>query len=364
VDAVSIRLEKISKTFVHRVKGEVTAVDQVDLTVKPGEFLTLLGPSGCGKTTTLRMIAGFERPNRGRVYIGDEDVTDLMANQRNIGFVFQNYALFPHLSVFENVAYGLRVKGKSNAEIVRAVSDVLILVGLKGYERQFPHQLSGGEQQRVALARAVVIQPRVLLFDEPLSNLDAKLRVYMRSEIRRLQKALSITAVYVTHDQEEAMAISDHIAVMSEGKIVQIGTAEQLYVRPESSFVAQFIGKTNTLPAVVSEVRGNQAELSILGQPFDVTSHLADLHSGDKVNVFLRPESIELTGDIGEGQLKGLVVEKTFLGEKVEYLIEVDGQPLSATAYDPFRSGTFSLRQHVGVRLNPSAINILEKGGN
>ena len=230
--AVRIRLENISKTFVHRVKGEVSAVDQVSLQVEPGEFLTLLGPSGCGKTTTLRMIAGFERPDRGRIFIGDEDVTDLMANQRNIGFVFQNYALFPHLSVFENVAYGLRVKGMQRSEIEKAVADVLTLVGLKGYERQFPHQLSGGEQQRVALARAVVIQPRVLLFDEPLSNLDAKLRVYMRSEIRRLQKTLSITTVYVTHDQEEAMAVSDHIAVMNEGRIVQIGTAEDLYTKP------------------------------------------------------------------------------------------------------------------------------------
>jgi len=202
VEAVSIRLENISKTFIHRIKGKVSAVDQVSLFVEPGEFLTLLGPSGCGKTTTLRMVAGFERPDRGRIYIGKEDVTDLMANQRNIGFVFQNYALFPHLSVFENVAYGLRVKGMPKTEMENSVGQVIQLVGLKGYERQFPHQLSGGEQQRVALARAVVIQPQVLLFDEPLSNLDAKLRVYMRGEIRRLQKALSITAVYVTHDQE------------------------------------------------------------------------------------------------------------------------------------------------------------------
>src|SRR5512136_1570281 len=253
MEAVRIRLEQIHKTFLHRVKGEVSAVSNVSLFVQPGEFLTLLGPSGCGKTTTLRMVAGFERPDRGRIYIGEEDVTDLMANQRNIGFVFQNYALFPHLSVFENVAYGLRVKGMSKAEMENSVGQVIRLVGLKGYERQFPHQLSGGEQQRVALARAVVIQPQVLLFDEPLSNLDARLRVYMRGEIRRLQKALSITAIYVTHDQEEAMAISDHIAVMNEGKIVQVGTAEELYLQPKSLFVAKFIGKINPLPAAVKE---------------------------------------------------------------------------------------------------------------
>ena len=360
--AASIRLEGISKTFRHRIKGEVAAVDQVSLEVQPGEFLTLLGPSGCGKTTTLRMVAGFERPDRGRVYIAEEDVTDLMANERNIGFVFQNYALFPHLSVFENVAYGLRVKGMPKGEIEKNISEVLSLVGLKGYERQFPHQLSGGEQQRVALARAVVIEPRVLLFDEPLSNLDAKLRVYMRSEIRRLQKALSITAVYVTHDQEEAMAISDRIAVMNEGKIAQIGTAEELYIRPESPFVARFIGKTNALPAVAREVQGNQAGLEILGQPYLISHRFADLSVGDKVTVFIRPECVELTRDLGERQLNGSVLEKTFLGEKVEYLVEVDGHSLSATSYDPSQSGTFSLGEKVGVCLNPNAIHILKKG--
>ena len=361
MEAVNIRLENISKTFIHRIKGRVSAVDQVSLYVQPGEFLTLLGPSGCGKTTTLRMVAGFERPDRGRIYIGEEDVTDLMANQRNIGFVFQNYALFPHLSVFENVAYGLKVKGASKIEIEKSVGDVLALVGLKGYDRQFPHQLSGGEQQRVALARAVVIQPRVLLFDEPLSNLDAKLRVYMRGEIRQLQKALSITAVYVTHDQEEAMAISDHIAVMNEGKIVQIGTAEELYLRPESSFVAQFIGKINLLQAEVKEVRGEEVSLEILGQIYQIPNRTAKLTSGQKVNVFIRPESVELVKEIGEKELKGSVIEKTFLGEKVDYVLEVNGHRLNATSYDPFQHGTFSLHQEIGVRFNPDSIAILKE---
>lgn len=361
MEAVNIRLENISKTFIHRIKGRVSAVDQVSLYVQPGEFLTLLGPSGCGKTTTLRMVAGFERPDRGRIFIGEEDVTDLMANQRNIGFVFQNYALFPHLSVFENVAYGLKVKGASKIEIEKSVGDVLALVGLKGYDRQFPHQLSGGEQQRVALARAVVIQPRVLLFDEPLSNLDAKLRVYMRGEIRQLQKALSITAVYVTHDQEEAMAISDHIAVMNEGKIVQIGTAEELYLRPESSFVAQFIGKINLLQAEVKEVRGEEVSLKILGQIYQIPNRTAKLTSGQKVNVFIRPESVELVKEIGGRELKGVVMEKTFLGEKVDYVLEVNGHRLNATSYDPFQHGTFSLHQEIGVRFNPDSIAILKE---
>ena len=361
MEAVRIRLENISKTFVHRLKGEVSAVDQVSLHVQPGEFLTLLGPSGCGKTTTLRMVAGFERPDRGRIYIGEEDVTDLMANQRNIGFVFQNYALFPHLSVFENVAYGLRVKGMFKAEIEKSVGEVLTLVGLKGYERQFPHQLSGGEQQRVALARAVVIQPRVLLFDEPLSNLDAKLRVYMRSEIRRLQKALSITAVYVTHDQEEAMAISDHIAVMNEGKIIQIGTAEELYLRPKSPFVAQFIGKINLLPAEVKGMTEDKVMLRIFKQNYQVSKGSYALETGQRVNVFIRPETVELGKAIDEDSLKASVVERSFLGEKVDYLLDLDGHSIYATSYDPLRHGTFSLCQEVGVRFNPDAITILKE---
>ncbi len=306
MEAVRIRLEQIHKTFLHRIKGEVTAVKNVSLEVEPGEFLTLLGPSGCGKTTTLRMIAGFERPDRGRIFIGEEDVTDLMANRRNIGFVFQNYALFPHLSVFENVAYGLKVQGKNTADIDREVAKVLELVGLTAYARQFPHQLSGGEQQRVALARAVVIEPRVLLFDEPLSNLDAKLRVYMRGEIRRLQKALAITAVYVTHDQEEAMAISDQIAVMNEGRIVQIGTAEELYLRPEDAFVAQFIGRINALPAkvlTVAERNGDpfppRPELSAYTAPPD------GLAAGRTIQVFIRPEAVTLTRKTGGDLLPG-----------------------------------------------------------
>jgi ABC-type Fe3+/spermidine/putrescine transport system ATPase subunit len=363
MEAVRIRLEQIHKTFLHRIKGEVTAVKNVSLEVEPGEFLTLLGPSGCGKTTTLRMIAGFERPDRGRIFIGEEDVTDLMANRRNIGFVFQNYALFPHLSVFENVAYGLKVQGKNTADIDREVAKVLELVGLTAYARQFPHQLSGGEQQRVALARAVVIEPRVLLFDEPLSNLDAKLRVYMRGEIRRLQKALAITAVYVTHDQEEAMAISDQIAVMNEGRIVQIGTAEELYLRPEDAFVAQFIGRINTLPAKVLTVADGTVTLSLFGRSFRLTAPPPDgLAAGRTIQVFIRPEAVTLTRQTDGGLLAGVVTERTFLGEKADYLLEMEGGRLSATAYDPLRHGTFAVGEKVGVGIEPGVIHILKEG--
>jgi len=228
---LGVRLEAVSVIFRHQSRSDVAAVKSLNLDIRPGEFLTLLGASGCGKTTVLRMVAGFQRPTSGRVLIGDKDVTQIAANRRDIGFVFQNYALFPHLSIFENVAYGLRVKRLDETNIRQRVEDGLLQVGLRGFGDRMISELSGGQQQRVALARAIVIRPDVLLFDEPLSNLDAQLRIQMRSEIRRLQKELNITAVYVTHDQEEAMAISDRIAIMNSGQIVQIVVREECFPR-------------------------------------------------------------------------------------------------------------------------------------
>jgi iron(III) transport system ATP-binding protein len=341
------------------VKGEVYAVRDVSLAVQPAEFLTLLGPSGCGKTTTLRMIAGFERPDAGRVSIGEQDVTDLMANQRNIGFVFQNYALFPHLSVLENVAYGLRVQGKSAAEIARAVGDVLALVGLQGYDQQFPNQLSGGEQQRVALARAIVIRPRVLLFDEPLSNLDAKLRVHMRGELRELQKRLSITAVYVTHDQEEAMAISDRIAVMHQGQIVQEGTAETLYRHPASEFVAQFIGRTNLLSGRVLSAGPAGIELEVAGHRLRLSAGAGQITPGDSVRLVVRPEVIDLRpADPGDG-ITGTILSRTFLGEKAEYQVRVGADTLQVVSYNPVQRGVFAPGQQVRLHLPTEGIQLL-----
>jgi iron(III) transport system ATP-binding protein len=344
------------------VKGEVYAVRDVSLTVQPAEFLTLLGPSGCGKTTTLRMIAGFEQPDAGRIFIGEQDVTDLMVNQRNIGFVFQNYALFPHLTVFENVAYGLRVQRKSEGDIARVVGDVLALVGLQGYDRQFPNQLSGGEQQRVALARAIVIRPRVLLFDEPLSNLDAKLRVHMRGELRDLQKRLDITAVYVTHDQEEAMAISDRIAVMHQGAIVQEGTAEDLYRRPASEFVAQFIGRTNLLTGRVRSVAAKRIEVDVVGQCLLFSDDDAHLAPGQDVCLVVRPEMITLRPGDSDIGLRGEILSRTFLGEKVEYQIRVGTHILQVTSYDPAQSGLFSGGQRVTLHLHTDSIQLLPGG--
>ena len=358
--AVGIRVEGLSKRFGHRVTGEVHAARDVSLTVRPGEFLTLLGPSGCGKTTTLRMIAGFEAPDAGRVLIGDQDVTGLMANQRAIGFVFQNYALFPHLSVFENVAYGLRVQRKPEAEVGRAVGEVLALVGLASHERQFPNQLSGGEQQRVALARAIVIRPRVLLFDEPLSNLDAKLRVHMRQEIRDLQQSLSITAVYVTHDQEEAMAVSDRIAVMNRGVIVQQGTAEDLYHRPESEFVAQFIGRVNLLTGRVAAAGAGGTEVEVAGQRLRLAAASGTFAAGDAVTLVVRPEAIEL-GPSGTGPdgLEGIVASRTFLGEKVDYQVRLGPDVLQVTRYNPVPGGLLAPGQTVRLRLPAGGVRVL-----
>jgi iron(III) transport system ATP-binding protein len=355
-----IRLKSVSARFQHQVKGDIAAVRDVSLDVAPGELMTLLGPSGCGKTTTLRMIAGFQEPSAGEIFIGERDVTRTEANERNIGFVFQNYALFPHLSVFENVAYGLKIKRMNGAEIGRAVTDVLALVGLASYERQMPHQLSGGEQQRVALARAIVIKPRVLLFDEPLSNLDAKLRTSMRGEIRELQRRLGITAVYVTHDQEEAMAISDRIAVMNKGVIEQIGTAEELYRRPASVFVARFIGRSNLIEARVTTASMGHVELSIAGQPHALEGANADVKPGQIVLANVRPEAIA----IGKGDgLTGKVVTRTYLGEKMEYEVEVAGQMIQIVRFNPPPSERFEPGDTVSVRLPHEGVQLLAREG-
>jgi iron(III) transport system ATP-binding protein len=330
---IGVRVDGVSKRYTHRIKGEVYAARDVRIDVAPGEFLTLLGPSGCGKTTTLRMIAGFERPDAGRIWFGDADVTGLPANQRNIGFVFQNYALFPHLSVFENVAYGLNVRGVSSDATAKEVGEVLALVGLGGYEPQFPGQLSGGEQQRVALARAIVIRPRVLLFDEPLSNLDAKLRVQMRQEIHDLQQRLAITTVYVTHDQEEAMAVSDRIAVMNEGGVVQEGSAEDLYYRPASEFVARFVGRVNLVRAKVTASAGDSIEVEALGTVMLAHAGSRPHSAGDTALLLLRPEAIEIDVVAG-GTISGTIASHTFLGEKIEYVVRCGDEHLQVIRYN------------------------------
>jgi iron(III) transport system ATP-binding protein len=360
--AIGVTVDRVSKRFTHQVKGEVYAARDVSIDVKPGEFLTLLGPSGCGKTTTLRMIAGFEIPDTGRIAFGGQDVTRLPANQRGIGFVFQNYALFPHLSVAENVAYGLRVRTQPESELTGAVGNVLKLVGLAGYEHQFPAQLSGGEQQRVALARAIVIRPRVLLFDEPLSNLDAKLRVQMRHEIRDLQRRLAITAIYVTHDQEEAMAVSDRIAVMSEGTIVQTGTAEDLYHRPGSRFVAQFIGRANLVHARVERVDAERIVVAALGRTIAVPKAAHAFVPGASVRMLLRPEAIVLSRDAGPMAWPARVTARAFLGEKIEYVLDCGGEALQVVRYNAGAQDLLDEGEPVAVRFVEDAVTLLEEG--
>jgi iron(III) transport system ATP-binding protein len=328
-----LQLTEVSRTYGKRVK----AVDALTLAVEQGEFFSLLGPSGCGKTTTLRLVAGLETPDAGEIAYQGVVVASrarrvfVPPEKRHMGMVFQSYAIWPHLTVFENVAYGLRVRGVGGDALHRRVTDVLALVGLGGYEPQFPSQLSGGEQQRVALARAIVIEPRVLLFDEPLSNLDAKLRVQMRLEIRGLQRRLGITTVYVTHDQEEAMAVSDRIVVMDRGSVVQQGSAEDLYYRPASRFVAGFIGRVNLVPGTVARAADGTVAVAALGTILPVTQ---ELRAGDAVQLVLRPEAITIASDGDPGSVRAKVVSRTFLGEKVEYLFDCGGTILQSVRYD------------------------------
>ena len=311
-------LENLTKIFTARDSSNaVRAVDDVTLSIEKGQFITLLGPSGCGKTTTLRLIAGFEFPTEGRIVLDGQEINEQPPNRRDMAMVFQSYAIFPHLSVFENIAYGLKIKKIAGAELRRQVGDVLALTELTGLENRQPNQLSGGQQQRVALARALVMQPKVLLFDEPLSNLDAKLRVQMRGEIRRIQQELGITSVYVTHDQDEAMVLSDKIVVMSQGRIQQADTAINVYRRPANRFVADFIGRANFLPVTVLARQGNQWQVRLhdqeLGLP--VTDHFSP-KPGDTALLLVRPESIRLSRHPAQGRpsVPGRVERTAYLG--------------------------------------------------
>jgi iron(III) transport system ATP-binding protein len=338
-------------------RGDVTAVDDVSLAIDKGEFVTLLGPSGCGKTTTLRLIAGFEVPTRGHMRLDGRSLDNVPPNRRDMAMVFQSYALFPHLSVFENIAYGLRLKKLSSADMRRKIAEALRLTELTGLEQRAPHQLSGGQQQRVALARALVMEPKVLLFDEPLSNLDAKLREQMRAEIRRIQQTLGITSVYVTHDQAEAMTLSDRIVVMHQGRIVQIGTASEIYRRPANRFVADFIGKANFLPTrVVGTSPEGRLDLEVLGRVLRLpVSDSAASAPGASLTLLARPEAI-LVAHSGDGYV-GHVQRTAYLGPVVEYDVDVAGVMLVSTQYDPRE--VYAVGTEVRVQLVAEALYVL-----
>ena len=315
-----VRLEHISKIYKDPKTGkDFYAVKDANLAIEPGTFVTLLGPSGCGKTTTLRMIAGFESPDEGEIYLADEPINELTPNKRDTAMVFQSYALFPHYNVYDNVAYGLKLRKVPKPEIDRRVGEILRLVEMEGMESRMTNQLSGGQQQRIALARALVVEPGVLLFDEPLSNLDAKLRVSMRTEIRRIQQTLGITAIYVTHDQSEAMSISDQIIVMSKGEVAQIGTPLEIYYHPNSEFVADFIGEANFLQATVLSSEGGECRVSVDGREALVLSD-KDVKPGQACEIVLRPEAV-LIGDVG--QLPCKVELSCFMGSFQNYHVRV-----------------------------------------
>jgi iron(III) transport system ATP-binding protein len=325
-----LRLDGLTKQFRGRT-GTVTAVDRVDLDVLPGEFITLLGPSGCGKTTTLRMVAGFEEATGGGIELDGKAIGHLSPQLRPMAMVFQSYALFPHMTVADNISYGLRLqrKQRSKDEIATAMRMAVTSMNLVGLEERSPHELSGGQQQRVALARALVVQPKVLLFDEPLSNLDAKLRTAMRAEIRRIQKMFGITSIYVTHDQDEAMSMSDRIVVMNKGKVEQVAAPGEIYARPASVFVADFIGQANFLEAAPERIVAGVAILTVLGRQLAVAAHPRTTAGTDGAYLMVRPENVRLTPVAGGGN--GIVLRSTFHGPSLDYEIETRAGTIAAT---------------------------------
>lgn len=321
---MSATYAKGSVVFDHVIKqyGDVTAINDVSFTVEPGNLVTLLGPSGCGKTTTLRMIAGLEHASQGRIFIGGKDVTQLPATDRDVSMVFQSYALFPHMSVVQNVAYGLVASGVNKLQAAEKSEEALALVGLHGYGQRLPSELSGGQQQRVAVARALVLEPEVLLLDEPLSNLDAKLRRQVREEIRELQQKLGFTAVYVTHDQEEAMAVSDRIIVMNKSIIAQEGSPRTLYEEPNSSFIADFIGDANLVDVEVVDRANDMANVDIAG----LQKYLPAREFGlGPAKLAIRPDTILLSANV-EGQIgiAGKIRHATYLGNQMQYDVECE----------------------------------------
>ena len=339
-----IELKNITKSF----DGEVV-LDNISLDIYDNEFITLLGPSGCGKTTTLRIIGGFETPDSGDVIFMGEDIKDVPPYKRNVNTVFQRYALFPHLNVFENVAFSLREKKVPKDEIKRKVTEMLTLVALKGFEKRSVTSLSGGQQQRVAIARALVNQPKVLLLDEPLAALDLKLRKDMQVELKNIQKATGITFVFVTHDQEEALSMSDTVVVMSEGRIQQIGTPVDIYNEPTNAFVADFIGESNILDGVMLEDR----KVSFAGHVFECVD--AGFGKREPVDVVVRPEDVDIVPE-DKGMLKGVVTSVTFLGVHYEIIVDIGGFKWMIQTTD-----FWDVDEKIGLVIEPDAIHIMKK---
>ncbi|WP_433359619.1 ABC transporter ATP-binding protein [Streptosporangium sp. CA-115845] len=354
-----LHLDRLTKKFETRGSAPVVAVDAVTLDVAPGEFITLLGPSGCGKTTTLRIVAGLEEATGGHVRL-DGDVIDTMPPQRRpMAMVFQSYALFPHLTVSENIAYGLRIQRRGKDETEAAIKIALTSMNLLGLENRSPHELSGGQQQRVALARALVVQPKVLLFDEPLSNLDAKLRGAMRAEIRRIQRRLGITSLYVTHDQDEAMTMSDRVVVMNKGRIEQAAAPADIYFRPATVFVADFIGRANFIEVVPERMEADGAVINALGREMTVPAHPEVRANGAAAYLMLRPETLSLAVAPAGGV--GSVLRSTFHGHSVDYEVETNAGTLAVTVPGPEPRRLLAEGANVTVTVDPARAYVLNK---
>lgn len=334
--SIAVKLENVSKTY-----GKVSAVNRVSLTVQQGEFFTLLGASGSGKTTLLRLIGGFQVPDTGSIWIGGEDVSSLPAYRRNVHTVFQDYALFPHMSVFENVGYALKVKRSPDPELEKRVKEALKLVRLTEMSDRIPDRLSGGQRQRVALARAIVDRPDVLLLDEPLSALDAKIRVELREELKQLQRQTGITFIYITHDQEEALALSDRIAVIREGQLLQVATPLEVYEQPADLFVAEFIGKANFLDGVLLEVDACRGKVQVCDRIFEGTA-IAEISPGKAVRLVVRPENIILTSD-SRTECQATIIQSQYLGYATSYLLSM--ADLELQVMELRRRGTIPRRE-------------------
>ena len=349
-----ISLKNITKIFMIDNGENVVAVDNVNLEVEPGEFVTLLGPSGCGKTTLLRMVAGFETLTEGEIYIGKENVASQTPDKRDTALVFQNYALFPHMNVYDNIAYGLKLQKLPKTEINRRVQKILDLMKMNDFAHRVPSQMSGGQQQRVSLARALVMEPGVLLFDEPLSNLDAKLRIHMRDEIRKLQKEVGITSLYVTHDQAEAMGLSDKVVIMKDGVIQQVGSPREIYQKPANAFVAGFIGKTNIVEGKVAAKSEEGFKVDIAGVTHNIASDKT-YEVGDHMKIVLRPESIM----VGTKAFNGIVTKSIFMGENHEYEVEWQGQTLQISESNPFGKKIYEVGDTMSMDFDETALHIL-----
>lgn len=353
-----LELANISKYF-----GRAAAVENINLAVEQGEFLTLLGPSGCGKTTILRMVAGFEIPSAGRILLDGEEITNRGANKRPMGMVFQSYALFPHMTASENIAFGMTIKKVPQTRIKQRCAELLELVGLGDKGRSYPHQLSGGQQQRIALARALAVEPKVLLLDEPLSALDAKVRVSLRDEIRRIQQQLKMTAIYVTHDQEEALAISDRIAVMAKGKIEQLDYPEEVYSNPRTVFAATFVGTSNHFEGTLESAGDGICRVE--GHTLRVPA-TAGLRDGAQVLVLVRPEEVTLraldengNAPVAANQLEGLIELRTFLGPFTRFHVRINEQTTLTADIQSQQARDFAVAQNVLLSFPATACQVL-----